>query len=367
LFAHTDTSGLWFLGSIGPARLVAGFLVVAALVATVWFARRESPSLSRLALVAIVLLGAALVDGANVPRSIEAWRVNLYHWAWAAVFLTWTVLGIALGLVVRRFAPRRAPSWIGPVALLAASALVATSIAVVRGADDRDAEPVASAVETRVAHVVLDRLDHHQPVAVVPRGVGATLAVAPYVLFRMVQAGFPVEVTDAQTQYYGTNRRYRPGTPALVIVSGTGTLPKLPGLLLLHEYYSRERSELLDALSRVVARGPVELAPNATALVHRRYHGLTARVIEATLPTIRTEPRAVLAQPEVDQLVLDGILRSPALDVSKVRRLLALPPDLTTAGGDEQVAVYLLSPADVRAARIGGLDEADIDSAREAR
>jgi hypothetical protein len=230
--------------------------------------------------------------------------------------------------------------------------VLAAATGIVRGADDRAAQPAASALETRVARTVLDRVDHARPIAVVPRGLGATLAVAPYTLFRLVRAGLAVEVAHSQTQTYGTSRGYRSGTPVVLIVSGTGDLPRGPGALLVREYVSRERSELLDDLARTLERGRVELAPDATAMVHRRYTGVTRRLLDVILPDLARDPRAVLGQPEVDRLLLDGVLRTPALDREKVQRLLALPPDLETEGGDEQVAVYLLSAAEARAAHI---------------
>ncbi|HEX4492563.1 MAG TPA: hypothetical protein VH914_15250 [Acidimicrobiia bacterium] len=353
VFAHTDTTGIWFLGSIGPFRVAIAALIVVGLGVIAWWVRRESPALSRLALVALVALGAALLDGSNIPRGTEAWRVNLYHWVWAAVFLTWLALGIAIARVAGRVRVA-APNWLGPAALLVASAVIATAVGVVRGADDKAAQPAASALEARVARAVLDRVDESHPVAVVPTGVGATIAVAPYTVFRLVRAGVPVEVTSAQTQTYGTNRRYRAGTPVVLIVSGTGQLPRSPGTLLLRDDVSRERSALLDDLARTLTRGPVELAPDATAIVHRHYSGVTRQLVDALLPQLASSPRAALALPEVDRMLLAGVLRAPVVDRAQLHRLLAFPPDTDTEGGDEQVAVYLLDGQQARAAHIAG-------------
>ena len=44
-------------------------------------------------------VGAGIVNGSNVPRSLEESRINLYRWTWAAAFLTYAALGLGFAAV----------------------------------------------------------------------------------------------------------------------------------------------------------------------------------------------------------------------------------------------------------------------------
>ena len=101
ILGRTDTTGSVLLDNPGAVHLVLGVLVVAALASMVWRLRRRAPAAARLALVALVLLGAGLVNGSNVPRSFESERINLYRWTWAAAFVTWAALGIGAVYLLR--------------------------------------------------------------------------------------------------------------------------------------------------------------------------------------------------------------------------------------------------------------------------
>src|SRR5207237_7472921 len=125
--------------------------------------------------------------------SFESGRINLYRWTWAAAFVTWAALGLAIAMLVARAAGRSSrvhpAAALGPLALLAVAALLATAILFVSGTDDHDGLSPTFAAEKRIAAAVLRRIDRRHPVLVVSQGSAANLAVGPYVIARLVEAG----------------------------------------------------------------------------------------------------------------------------------------------------------------------------------
>ena len=109
---------------------------------------------------------------------------------------------------------------------------------------------------------------------------------------------------------------------------------------------------LLDQLSAAARGVKVELAPGRAAFIAREYKGLRRLLIDALLAKLPTDPRSVLKTPEFVQLLLDGLLRSPTFDRAKLQRLLALPDDGNTIAREEQVEVRIVSPEQLRTARI---------------
>jgi hypothetical protein len=363
---RTDTVGYFFQTRLGASWFVIGFLVIAALIAIAWGSRRRSRALSRLALVALVLLGAGVINGGNVPLSIESWRVNLYRWTWAAAFMTWIAVGIGVVSVIGRVlghcaiarrALTRHTQWLGPVALLVAAAFIATSTVFVSGHDDHNREAPAFALDKRVGAAVLAHVDRRHPVVVVAEGYAAGITVAPYVVFRLVEAGLRVEVPAPLTATYGAQRRYDPSSDpsAIVVSSGTTTLPAAPGTLIASERFSAERSALLDELAAAARGVKVELTPRGRTLIERKYQGLARSYVDALLKDLPTHSRAVVDTPLFLSLVVDGVLRSPALDKTKAQRLLDLPETDSTIGGDEQVEIHWLGSAQVHEVQLPGL------------
>ena len=363
ILARTDSTGRILLDSPGALRLAVGVLVLGALALVAGTARRREPAVARLALVALVLVGAGVVNGSNVPRSFESERINLYRWTWAAAFVTWAALGVGLvyllGVRGRGRGRSRAgrSGRLGPVALLVAAALVTTAIVFVSGNDDHNREVPDFAIEKGVNAAVLARIDRRQPVLVVGVGQDASLSVAPTLILRLVEAGVKVEVQGYLTMAYGTSRTYRPGAPWIVVTSGHAVEPSGPGELIWTRPFGRERTAaytalaaqrtaLLDDLSAAVRGSKVELAPGGQRLIERTYPGLDGFVVGSLFLHMSANPRPAFGDARVLRLILAGILRAPAVDIAKVRRLVDLPAYAHKgAWGDEQVAVYLLTPA----------------------
>jgi MFS family permease len=366
ILAHTDISGVFFLPRLGTTWFALGGLVGVALVVVAWGARRRSRSLSRLAIVALVLLAAGVVNGGNVPASVESWRVNLYRWTWAGVFLTWTAIGLGFAFLAERIAARRSISErsftsraqaLAPTTLLVIAALIATSIAFVGGSDDHNREEPAFRLEKHVGSVVLAKVDRRHPVVVVGIGFAGGLSVAPYVIFRLVEAGLRVETPPGLDAAYGAERNYDPnsGAQAILVSSGETKLPKVPGTLISNGFFSPERSALIAKLA-VQAKGvKVVLAHGAREAIDRTYTGVYRYYVDSMLKQLPTNPRAVIDLTTFQRFVLNGWIVSPALDVAKVKRLSKLPSDDTSIGGDTQVQVRLLTPAQLEETRVPGL------------
>jgi hypothetical protein len=367
ILGRTDTSGSFFLTDPRTVRLVLGALILGALALFGWRERVRSPGAARLALVALVLLLAGIFNGSKIPYSAEQTRVNLYRWTWTAAFVTWAALGLAVAVVVARFAGhrsvvRRAPR-LGPPALLVVAALLATSIVLVHGSDDHNRELPDFALEKRVDAAVLARIDRHRPVYVTGLGTDASLSVAPQLISRLVEAGFTVEVPAFWTTTYGNERKYRPRShpTTIVISSGRAQRPTGDGELITVQHFgppddprfaalSATRSALLDRLAAAARGVKVELTPGAGALIERRFSGLQLYRINFLLFIMPKYPRTVFAEPEILWLVLQGILRAPALDPNDVRRLLELPAyEHLGLNGDEQVEVRIVKPGDASA------------------
>jgi hypothetical protein len=365
ILGRTDTQGYFFLPHASASSYAVGFLIVAALAAIVWTARARTPSLSRLAIVALVLLVAGVINGGNVPASIEVFRVNLYRWTWAAAFMTWTTIGIALVFLadaafggrslarpVQRFGPRFAAP-----ALLVVAALIATTTVFVGGRDDHNREAPGFALEKRVAAIVLSRLDRRHPVVVVTHGFAAGLSVGPYVILRLVEAGVQVEVPATLNTTYGNARVYRPDSdPYALIISSAPTKPGTePGALIANQFFSAERSRLLDELAAAAGGRKVELAPGARELIDRTYKGRLRTYVDGLLTRFPTDPRAVLAQPTFLTFIATGMISLPTLDKKEAQRLLELPADQNTISGDEQVQIHVLTSDELHTVRLPGL------------
>ena len=354
MLTRTDTTGFFFLHALGPYRFALGIAVVVALGVVAWGARVRCAALARLAFVAMALLAVGVVNGSNVPVGYEMGRVNLYRWAWATAFVTWMTLGIAVVLVLGRIAGAhplaRRVSRLGPPALLLVAALIASAVVFVHGDDDHNREQPGFAAERHIGPAVLAAVDRHRPVVVIGDGFAAEQSIAPYVFFRLAEAGTTVLAPSSLTSTYGNWRRYGPrsGASGIVVTSGTTRLASVPGRLLATWRFGPERTALLNELSAAALGKKVELAAGADTYLARRYPGLIGIYTRRLIVGLRTNPRASFEQPAFLRLLERGILRSPAIDLHKVARLLTLSPERNTLILDEQVEVHLLTPDQLR-------------------
>ena len=359
VLGRTDTTGRFFVSAPGSVTLVLGFVIIAALAALIWRLRRSSPAVAKLSAVVLVLLAAGIVDGSNVPMSLESGRVNLYRWTWAAALLAWSAIGVGVATVIgevgRLKAYARRVSSAAPIALLLTAALIAVSVAWTNGSDDHNRERPNFALERRVTKAVLARIDQRRPLLVSTVGSDATLSVAPHIIFELVRAGVRVQVPATVTETYGDSRRYRPrsGAARLIVFSGKAVEPSGPGELIAVEHYgpaqsaeyerlAARRTALLDELSAAALGKKVELAPEADAFINR-LPASSRYVLAVMLGNLPTDPRSALGWATFLQLARSGLIRSPAFDQSKLLELLTLPAyGHRGAFGDERVEVRLV-------------------------
>jgi hypothetical protein len=361
LLGRTDTTGLNMIEHLRPGDSLVGAAIVFLLVGVGVVARRKRAALYHRVVITLVILVAGAINGANVPLGIESGRINLYRWTWTAAFLTWTALGWGIALLVvpafaRSSAARRTRS-LAPAVLLLTAALIATTTATISGQDDHNGQLPAYAIEPRLAKIVLQEVDRHHPVLVAIDGCCES-SIGSYIVFRLLRAGVPIEATPLFVHFYGSHRRYRPGphTSALVISSSTAPLPPTPGRVIVDEVFDPEYSALADDLTTAAKRAPIQLAPNAAAIIKRDYPNPKTRAsINLALQYFDTNVRGIVTNPNFLRLVLDGAITSPHFDLAKVQRLLDLAPHHKTMFGNERLRIALVAPDQISAATVPGL------------
>jgi hypothetical protein len=350
VLTRTDTTGNYFNATVTPIRMIAAVGVVVALIGVAFAMRRRQAPLSRLAIVALTLLAAGVYTGSNVPFGIEVNRPNLYRWTWTAAFLTWVTLGWAIAIVVRDRArtPTTRATRALPYALATLAALITLATVLVQGSDDHNREAGAFRVERAIGRAVIEGVDHDERVLVVPMGSRASINVAAYVVYRLVETGVPITLLERDAVFLGRHRAVQPDddVPVLVIRSAVEPLPRIDGDVIAEVAFDPELTRLTDELTTIVQRDDVEFAPNAAAIIEKRYPAPDARaLVKPALEQLRTDPAAALRHRAVLELIVDGVVRSPTLDVAKVRRLLDRRDDPTTFLGAERVQAVLV-PAD---------------------
>jgi hypothetical protein len=364
MLGRTDWTGVEMMSQLSLAAQIWFGAILAFLIGIGAYAWKRRRALSHLVIITLFLYVAGVVNGANVPQSVEMSRINLYRWTWTAAFLTWTALGWGLVLVVApmltrlREAPPRVRR-LAPAALLVAAALIAFATVTVSGSDDHNRELAAYPFEPGVADTVLRNIDHHKPVVVSIYG-NAAIDMGFYVIFRLVQAGVPIEVTKQFLQDYGNHRKYRPnGTTSALVITSSGdsqALLKPPGRVVLNEVFDPEYSQLLDELVASAAGKKLELAPNAEQVITRDFKSQQAiTLVHELLFGFAAHPRTALSNGIFLRYLLEGVITSPHLDLAKVRRLLELSANRKAVAGDERVLVTLVPPDQINKTTVPGL------------
>jgi len=93
--------------NLNPIEVATALVVASSLAGVVlrfWSRRR---SLALLGVTAFVLAGAGAYNGAKIPDSIEAFRVNFYRWTFVVAWLAWLALGWSVALALRRWSGLR--------------------------------------------------------------------------------------------------------------------------------------------------------------------------------------------------------------------------------------------------------------------
>ena len=107
LLGRTGVTGSELLAPVSVLTWVSALTVAAGfLVGAVWWRRRE-PRLTALVVMTGALVVAGILNGANIPNSIEQSRIAFYHWAFALAFLELLIVIVFARELVRRWDPAR--------------------------------------------------------------------------------------------------------------------------------------------------------------------------------------------------------------------------------------------------------------------
>ena len=150
--------------------------------------------------------------------------------------------------------------------------------------------------------------------------------MAPTLILRLVKAGVKVEVQNYLTTSYGTNRAYRPGAPWIVVTSGHAVEPPGPGELIWTRPFGPERTAAYERPRRATdraARRPLRRSARIESRVGARSASTHRQQVSGARRLRRRFParphvrrsRAAFGDARVLQLILDGVLRSPAVDL----------------------------------------------------
>lgn len=261
LLTRSDLRGdQFFRGPVAPWEVVAAVLSYAALVAVAVRERARCRALSLLATTALVLALAGVLNGSAIPLSIEAYRPAFYRWTFVVAWLAWTAIGWAIG---REVVARRALDPAGaamrrlaPVAAVLALVPAAATVLAAPGWDDERRDEVGYALMREAGAAAVDATEPGDRVTLVFRGRAANLSAGASLAMYLQARGREVLVTDQEDRFYGEHRTLdsggEPGDVHLLLLSGLGELPDLPG--------ERLAGGVIDPDAETLAAG--DLAPN---------------------------------------------------------------------------------------------------------
>jgi hypothetical protein len=107
LLGQTQLVGFDLIEPVGFGTWLTAGLVLAVLAVAGFRWRKQAPRRSALVLMVGVLVVCGLVNGSNVPDSVERARLSFYHWAWPLTILVVVGLALVVADVARQVAGRR--------------------------------------------------------------------------------------------------------------------------------------------------------------------------------------------------------------------------------------------------------------------
>ncbi len=223
-----------------PVGVGVALVVGALLLGGGWWARRREPRLTALVGCVVVLAGAGVLTGANVPDSLEQSRLNFFHWAFALSLLELLALAWLATLAVTAGRHRWQSSGVtaagmrpatGPRSVLAygvpAVALIAVAAVVPLGLDrrsDRLPMPVRrDVVERFVAQIEADpAVDQGGPLLTLVVGDEGLVQVTEAVRVRLLTAGHDVRFDPGLRGYVHPDHRLDPCDAERALILGLG-------------------------------------------------------------------------------------------------------------------------------------------------
>jgi hypothetical protein len=385
LILRTNLTGDDIHERMATVTIVVALLVVAALVAIAAVDGRRRPARASLAATALVVAVLGGLNGANVPESVEAARINFYRWAFVASALTWLAITWAVGAFVRRQllvrattrersrrrtriragravpeveggrtaelagAYRRAT---GPALVVAAVVAVAavSTAAIVAGGPQRRRDQQIFTTERLVARRLDAALRGKERILLVTDGRAAVIALGPSVAQKLVEGGHRIGVAADQQAAYGDHlvAAGRSFDAGVVVASGKGDTPSGPGRVVarvdLNARSRLARHQLGDRLRGADLRP----GPRSQAIIHDLVGGGARGFLFATvLATVPTQPEVALQEPLVARALRAGYFGDGVVD----RHLLDVIIDhpYVDSWNDDVIEVRVLTAAQVRA------------------
>lgn len=357
LLLHTDLIGTDIKADLTPLATATSLVVIAALVTIIVVRWRSCRTHAWLAATTLVVAVVGAWNGANVPASLEAQRINFYRWtfvvsAGVCASLAWAV---AAALASRSTEPvHPALSRARPVlvagAVVSVAAIAVASIAVGGPRTRRDQQVFA--LEDQLRDAARRGVEGQRRVLLVARGASATLATGPALALDLVRAGHEVRVMSDQEDGYGPERTLDEGDrvdTVLDLASAPEAIPVgQPGRTLVRTELNAEAREVVRRVSEQVRARRVVRSARAPAILARfgaPPGSAKALLYSIVIDNLASKPEDVLLRNrDVVPLLQAGYLTTPtfaAADLAVLARA-----TYTTSWNDDNFELRELTPAE---------------------
>jgi hypothetical protein len=359
LLGRTNLDGAALNAPPSAAASLSAVAVAALVGGLCWRWRRTHPRRALLGVMAGIVAGAGLYNGASVPLGLEQDRLPFYHWALVLAFLVALIGGLAaadlVGAAVARGAVAR-PA-------LAAVAVVAVALPpLVNTRLDRFSNTDAAAYSTidrRDLDALTDQVLAHRAelgdrTVLLSRNEPLFAGVRPALSFSLARHGLDVLHPLVDLAFVHDQRlAHRADVDGgIVLVFDAGTEGEAPaGGELVAEvtpgasYDTVALRALVDQIegADVVIGADLQRAMSAVSDDY-------ARVLTIALDNIARNPAQELLKPPVLDLLAAHPLVSPRLDPTLIRQLRASLPDHPVIGEVSRIRAYLLDRDELLAA-----------------
>lgn len=355
LLLRTNLTGTDIQAPLSVAGWIGGVAVVVALVSIVVIDYRRCRVRAGLAFTALLLAGLGALNGANIPDSYEAWRLNFYRWAFVASALAWIVLGWAAAGLIRRHWPglaQRVPTPVASVAACVALIMVATATITASGPSVRRDQVVFDA-ERHLERAMLPAVKGKDRVFLLPEGLGAIIAVSPALAVDLVAAGHRIGLPPSLEIGYGDHRVHDGAYDAgIVVASGRGSVTPGPGRVLTRFDMNAATTDTRALLAGQMRNQKLVVSPDADAILSRFLGSATndyAVVLSKLLDSAMDDPEEVLRYPAAVLALQAGYFTTPQLDPEALETLVRDP--VTESWGHDVFELRLLTPQEVAVAQ----------------
>jgi hypothetical protein len=354
LLGRINVTGPDMLARVSVVTGVSAVAAVVLLIAGAVLWRRKKPRLTALVVVAGAVVAGGLINGANVPNSLEQTRIAFYHWAFTLAFLEFLIFLLAVSPPLWRWFTAREPDralvlqgLAGPLVCLLVLAPAIGNL-VVHRTDNR----LLLLVPKRSIDQLESEVRSHAGAIAGPTLVMSTDQISftgtyEAIAARLVSAGLDVKFPAITRDYVADNRLvdYRTVRSAIVVAFGVGgpptgipgtqiaTADPAPGLdrgalaLLIRQAHAGSKVVLGSALERELARQTkLQLARPGLTKLERATLAAEEGSLKDSLRLITKEPEKILTRLATLRLLAKSPLIEPALSHRAIERVLRTYP-----------------------------------------